>query len=328
MRSKVWKTAALRLSSWTGDAGRSSEIRDHLAQAEANGNPVGLADVASLGTLVARRAVRDIPWWLAGLPVALVVVLLLAHTYEEHFWAWDVVGVAEYPRTELTQRWVLATNLMFIIATVAALVAGRVVVQQLRQRRVVGPLTLLAILVVALSQTDLFIERTAWWRDGRLKPEHVNDVSGYSLVLFFAFALIPFVYIGGFVVSSRVPRERRAVRQAEPTSDLDSAALAAVGLPLLVVLGGWLLILPTVIFTWAARSFSTRLKIVTTVVVSAPIVTAFVWTTVLSFEIDDGHPVVWFGMLGLLFAVWARMAAVALRPLRGVRLRLSIEQPS
>ena len=98
-RDRLFGRIAEVLVSWCGDEARASELRGHLAEAEAAGRPVGIAGVGSLSMLVLRRVARDIPWWIAGLPVALILLLWVAMGYETHFFAWDVVGQEEAPRT-------------------------------------------------------------------------------------------------------------------------------------------------------------------------------------------------------------------------------------
>lgn len=330
MKPTVLTRVAMRLASWNGDDGRTSELHGHLADAAVNGQPIRVRDVGSLCILVGRRAVRDIPWWIAGLPVPAILLMILAITYETQFRAWDLVGASEHPRTPETEAWMLAVTVIGIVGVVAALVAGRISVRELRRGSVLAPVALVAALLIGSSQTDLYTQELAWVRDGGLKAEHVNDVSLYGVAVFGAIAAIPLVYLLVLWARDRIrqPGTRRPKSvEVESHAEFDPVALAAVGLPVLTIIGGWprLLLVLSLVFTWSAQSFSTRLKVAATVAVLVPIAAAVIWTIVLSLELDDGHPVVIFGVLGLLIAVWLRMAVVAFRPLRKLRVQIAVE---
>ena len=114
---------ARRLAHWTGDEGRAAEIRGHLDDAEAAGHPAHLRDVASVSSLVVRRAARDLPWWLAGLPIPVLFAGILAMTYETHFHAWDVVGPDEFARTSTTVVWMRVIETAAIIGVLAGLIS-------------------------------------------------------------------------------------------------------------------------------------------------------------------------------------------------------------
>ena len=79
------------------------------------------------------------------------------------------------------------------------------------------------------------------------------------------------------------------------------------------------------IFSLVAPSFTRRLKVIVTAALLAPLLTGFLWLRVIG-DIDDGHPAVIFGVLGIWLAVWLRMAFVAFRPMRTIRVRFQLEQ--
>lgn len=337
-RSRLFDRIAQVLVSWGSDEARASELRGHLAESEAAGDPVNLAGLASLGTLVARRAARDIPWWIAGLPVAFLFLAFAAFNYETHFFAWDVVGPDEHPRTAATTAWISAVTALTITMVIAGLCAGRVAIQHLRSGRVIGPLALVAAILVAISQGDLFVDRTPWWRDGSLRAEHVNEVPVYSVLLFLLVTMIPLVYLLASALvwkrfkrtgepTAQITSELEVVENAEvdAVQELDSVALAAAILPLLVVFVGFPVLFLTLIFTWGARSFTTRLKAVVTAALLVPLLVAFFWENVIA-DIDDGHPAVIFGVLGMWVVVWLRMTFVAFGPLRALRVQFHYEQ--
>lgn len=322
------------LASWSGDQTRASEVRGHLADAEEAGHSVDLRMVGSLGTLVLRRALRDIPWWVAGSPVALIFLAFVADNFGRHFAAWGLASQDEFPRTAATNIWILVVNGLAATMVVAGLGAGRAAIHHLRSGRIGGPLVLLTAILIAISQGNIFIERTPWWRDGSLtpKPEQINEVPFYSVFLFALVAMIPVMYLAvSALVWRRANGPRRAISrrthtgESETVEEIDPVAITAAGLPLLVTVGGFPLLFLALIFTWAARSFSRRLKILATSALLLPLVGALLWTTFVS-DIDDAHPAIFIGPMAISAAVWLRMAFLALRPLRTVRVRLQIEK--
>lgn len=332
MTSKYLAKIAMRLASWSGDDSRANEVADHLVEAEANGAPVEFLDVVSVATLVARRVVREIPWWIAGLPIPLAMLGLLSLTYENHFFAWDAVGADEHPRTAVSKFWQAAIVGLAASGVIAGLAAGRVAVHQLQQRMLGGPLALLAALFLAASQVDLFIERTPWWRDGRLRPEHVNEIPVYSVALFAAVAVIPVLYLltTAFLRSKRLDhRTPSAAGQntEEQALAFDPIALAAAGLPLLVWFAGPFVLLVTLTFIWIARSFSTSLKALATIVLAAPLMAVWAWITFMSSGIDDISPPIILGVLALWLALWLRIAVIALGPAFALHLSRHVGAP-
>lgn len=172
-------TLARHVSRFAGDDDRVAELRDHLAQQQSHGGTVGLADVGSLGVLVGRRAatrlVVDLPWIGVAALMTLPYLLLLGHSYETHFFAWDMTS-GDRPLPASAQSWSRTIDWLTIAGLIAALIAVRRAIEHLRQGRVGGPIALVVGFVVAASQSDLFIERTPWFRDGGLRAEHADEV--------------------------------------------------------------------------------------------------------------------------------------------------------
>jgi len=303
---------ARRLARWTGDEGRAAEIRGHLDDAEAAGHPTHLRDVASVSSLVVRRAARDLPWWLAGLPIPVLFAGILAMTYETHFHAWDVVGTDEFARTASTVAWMRAIETAALIGVVAALVAGRRVVHQLRQGELLGPTLFATAIIVAVNQIDLFVERTAWWRDGGLQAQHVNDISPHSIALFLGFALLPVAYL---VAARSSDTDRRSTEPAAEPNSLDSVAVIATALPLTAVFFGLPVLLMMLICVWLSRTFSRALKLAVTAAIGLPAAAAAAWVVFVG-PIDDLHPVVTAGLLLALATTWFRMVVATVRPHR------------
>ena len=303
---------ARRLAHWTGDEGRAAEIRGHLDDAEAAGHPTHLRDVASVSSLVVRRAARDLPWWLAGLPIPVLFAGILAMAYETHFHAWDVVGPDEFARTSTTVAWMRVIETAALIGVLAALVAGRRVVRQLRQGELLGPAVFATAIIVAVNQIDLFVERTAWWRDGRLHAQHVNDISPHSIALFLGFALLPVAYL---VAARWSDHERRPTSDGAEPGSLDSVAVIATALPLTADVFGLPALLMMLICVWLSPTFSRPLKLAATAAIGVPAAAAAAWVVFLG-PIDDLHPAVVVGLLLALAATWFRMAVATVRPLR------------
>jgi len=303
---------AHRLARWTGDDNRSAEVRSHLHEAEAAGHSVGLRDAASVATLVARRAARDLPWWLAGLPIPVLFAGIFAMTYETHFHAWDVVGRDEFVRTSSTVIWMRVIESAALVGVVAAIVAGRRVVQQLRQGSLLAPALFATTIIVAVNQIDLFVERTAWWRDGGLQAQHVNDVSPHSVALFVSFALLPVGYPRAARLGEDHPTD---TRRNDPPEAIDAVAVFATALPLTTFFFGPPALLLTLICVWLAPGFTGALKWAVTGVVGAPVAAAAAWTVVVG-PIDDVHPAVIAGVMLAFAATWFRMLVATVRPLR------------
>lgn len=304
---RVLNRLADRLSAHTGSDARARELRSHLIDLDAAGHQVSVADVASIGLLGLRaagqRAIRDLPWWIAGLPIALSSFLLLATAYETHFFAWDMVD--QRPESHWARSWQIIVYGVAALGALGAILAGRRVVEHLRHGRVLGPGLLITALVLAATQIDLFAERTPWRRDGRLKPTHVEEVPMYSVALIAGFALIPIVYL---LADFGVTHTRRRTRSID-SGPLDPPAVIAVVLPLLMPMVSFLLIPPFIVLVWFAKPFSRLLKVAATAVITAPLT----WMVFVS-DIDGTAVLIpIFVVQGL---VWIRMTVVALGPLR------------
>lgn len=326
MSSKLLAKVATRIASWSGDEARAIEVKTHLAEAEAHGAAVGVLDVGSIATLVVRRAIRDIPFWIAGLPVPLLTWFVLAWTYEGHFHAWDVVGAAEHPRSAASELWQTGIIALGVLGVASGLAAGRLAVRQLQRGNLLAPTALLLALFTAASQSDLFVEYTPWWRDGGLRAEHVNELPIRSVGLFIAFAMIPVAYLlGALFLRARQPAASLpAVAMQE--ANLDPVALAAAGSPLLFWAAGPFALLVTLTLICVARSFSTRLKLTAMVVILAPLGALVAWGTIVTSSNDDLNPVVVLAVFAMLLALWTRIAVVALKPLRDLRIGFTLEQ--
>ena len=329
---RLLERVARWLAARSGSNERAAELRDHLDEAAERGHRTSIGDVGSLMALslraTLRRAVSDLPWWIAGLPVAAFMVLLLATTYETHFAAWDFVSNDEVVWTTQARTWKTIIDVALVVSLVAALFAGRRTIEQLRHGRLLLPGALLVAMFASVTQVDLFIERTPWWRDGTvqgslsgLRPEHVNEIAPYSIGLFAAFALIPF----GFLVLDRLRRPSRTEKaarsaKAAPTpAGVDPAALSAVFLPLtfpvigvVALVGWWIAVL-------AAPSFSRRLKAVASALILVTTATATVWTVFIAGPADEPSGLSILVVLGSFALVWIWIGLVALRPITSSR---------
>lgn len=301
------------LARHAGDDARAAELHDYLAHARAHGELLSPADAGSIAVLVGRRVVSrvvlDLPWLAVAALLTLPYLLLLGHSYETHFFAWDMAN-GETPVSASARSWRTIVDWLTVVGLLGAFIASRRAIEHLRRGRSVGPLLLALAWFVAASQSDLFIERTPWFRDGRLRAEHIDIVPFYSVGLYAAFVLIPLCFLMWDLVS----RRRRAGRSRIVSIErdlIDPKAVAAAGSIFLIVFQPLLAPFAMLGFLWAARPFSRTLKIVATVAVLAPINTFIGYALVT--DIDDPPSVV-LGMMLVTVAVWLRVAFVALRP--------------
>ena len=320
MRSILLRVAEL-LSRYTGSDARAEELRSHVSDSEAAGHRVTAADVGSIAILagrsVAARLARDLPWWLAGVPVALLIVIAPVLAYETHFFAWDMI---ERPPEEASARfWKRAVDALLIVSFVAGLVAGRRCIEHLRHGRIVLPGMLLLATFVAASQVDLFVERTPRWRDGGLKESHINEVPMYSVALIAMFAVLPVLFVVIDVAMSRRHRPQGAHVAGEHVSHIDGRAIAAIVLPLFHLSVGPMWIVPFLLLTWITPAFSRRLKLVVTLALAVPVIGLVSWGVMnqgsRNDPLDDGMVIV-LAVFASFLVAWLRMAFIALRPLK------------
>lgn len=332
MSSPILRRVAELLSRHTGSDARGDELRSFVADSEAAGHRVTAADVGSIGALVGRsvaeRIARDLPWWLAGVPVALLIVIAPALAYETHFFAWDMI---ERPPEEASARfWKRTVDALLVVSFVAALVAGRRCIEHLRHGRIAPPGMLLLATFMAASQVDLFVERTPWWRDGGLQESHINEVPVHSVALIAMFAVLPVLYVVIDVVMSKRHRRQGAVVAGELTP-IDGRALAALVLPFVHYIVGPMWIVPFLVLTWMTPVFGRRLKLVVTLVVAVPVIGLVSWEVMnqggRNDALDDGMLIVLAMFVGFL-VVWLRMAFIALRPVKTMKVDVRFTERS
>lgn len=212
MSSELLGRAARWLVERAGSDARVAELRAYLADASDHGERITPAEVGSLAVLAGRHGVRrgvaDLPWWFTALPAAFAMFVLLGFTYETHFPAWDFVGADEVEWTSEARAWKSVVDVLTIVGVIGSLVAARRLVDHLRSGRLVLPALWFLSLIIAFSQTDLFVERNPWWDGSRsldgLRSDHVNAIAPYSIGLFATFALFPL----GFLVIDRLATRR------------------------------------------------------------------------------------------------------------------------
>ena len=325
MNSSLSRRIAERLSRHTGSDSRAQELRSHLAEAETSGHPITTADVGSIALLAARsagaRAARDLPWWLAGFPVAFLLFVPPVLSYETHFFAWDMI---EVPPADASARfWKRAVDVLLITSFLFGLVAGRRCIEHLRNGRVALPGLLLLSTFVAGSQVDLFVERTPWWRDGGLQESHINEVPMYSVALITMFTALPALFVLIDVFLSRRDGAKRLAAGTVNSTTIDGRAVVALVLPFLHLAVGPLWLLPFLLLVWLAPVFSRRLKVTATLIVVVPVASLIIWglanTSTSNDPLDDGIAIV-LGVFVSFLAVWLRMAFVALQPLRTMKV--------
>lgn len=306
----------------TGSDTRAAELQSHLDEARERGETTSIGDIASLGWLAGRtaliRVLRDLPWWFAGLPVALFSLLLLALTYETHFPAWDFVGPGEVAWTRQARVWSTIVNVATVLSVITALIAGRRLVERLRRGQLFLPIGLLLVMITAASQIDLFIERSSWYRSegptlAALRAEHVNELQPYSLALYGTFAFIPI----GFLLIDRLwsTRLNSDVADGEVLYS-DAAAIASVFLPVLLPVIGFFALASWFVAIMASDVFSVRLKAVVVVVLVVPLVGATVWELSLAQGSDD--PPTWavLGSIAAFVLVWLWSICVTIQSWR------------
>ena len=189
-----------RLIAQSGPDERTEELRHHFDDEREAGRSVSLADVASLLPLVTRtltvRAVRDLTWWIAGLPLVLLMIVILGINYAMHFNAWDIVGVDEYPHTPDALFWRSSVNVAFAVGVVAAIPAGRRLIGHLKSGNwlaVMLPATLMGVGTLSLALSRFAPANQATNFD----PEFVNDFSPISVGAFLFLSALPALFLAG-----------------------------------------------------------------------------------------------------------------------------------
>ncbi len=146
---------------------------------------VGPRDAISMGTLVVRRwgstAVESLPLLLCGLPIAILPFMFIAFVYETHFRPWDLME--DTPSSDPFAhglRW--AYDNLFVIPGALCVIVGGRCIQYLRRGDFWFPSLVVCISLIGMSQSSLFIERTAW-EFRNLRPSDVDSVSGWSILM-------------------------------------------------------------------------------------------------------------------------------------------------
>lgn len=186
------RRVANRLAQWSGDDGRSQELVAYFDDSVASGYPIAPADIGSLVVAVGRyqglRALRDLPLWVVGLPVALMVVLPWAIGYESHFFAWDMME--EQPITDSAALWRSLVDALVLAIFIESLVIGRRWVSYITRRDLRRLALSFSVLALGSLQLGRFVDRAPWERDGRLKAEHINEVPYYSIGLYASYVVL------------------------------------------------------------------------------------------------------------------------------------------
>lgn len=180
------------LARWSGDDVRSQELRTYFDDAAAAGYPVGPADIGSLliatGRYASLSALKDLPLWIAGLPIALMVAVPWLIGYESHFFAWDMNE--EGPISSSATNWKTFVDVLLLLILLQGFAIGRLSVTRILRGNFVWPaLSFLALGAVSL-QLGRFVGRTPWERDGWLKAEHVDEVPLFSVGLYATYVLL------------------------------------------------------------------------------------------------------------------------------------------
>lgn len=190
-----------RLISRTGSDARTEELRNHFDDERTAGRGASLADVASLVPLVARtlamRSVRDLTWWIAGLPFVFLMFIILGLNHSLHFSAWDMVGVGEYPHTPNALFWRSAVNVAAVVGVVAAIPAGRRLIGHLKSGSwfaLAVPATLVGLGALSLLFATFFAPES---QATNFDPEFVNEFSPVSVGLFLALCAVPVLFLMG-----------------------------------------------------------------------------------------------------------------------------------
>lgn len=203
---------AVRFAKWAGDGARAAELRGHLHDLDESSAGISTRDVGSVAALAVNhqfeRAIRDLPWWLAGLPFAFLLLIAFSFAYETHFFAWDMIE--RTPDTTEARIGKRVVDGLVLAGVLFGLLAGRRAVEHVRHGRITPVLLLFVAIIAAGSQLDLFTERTPDVRDGGLLERHINEVPYYSVGLFAAIALVPMLFVVADMMWSRQQRKKGA----------------------------------------------------------------------------------------------------------------------
>jgi len=303
------------------DRARSEELQSHIDDATSAGAPLGPADAASvLGMALrsqAKRALAQLPLVLAGLPVFVLCFMAYGSIYELHFPQWGFMEETASAGSVATLRQVV--GLGWLVLLPLGLFSGWRVARSIGQGRWVLPGLYVLGLLVLISQASLFIERTAWFRDGQIQPRRVDEVSPYSVGLLAISFILPVGYIAfdslvrrhsfGSATSQRSTQHTTSPIQPEGPRR-DYVGVAAILSPLLMWSGSPAAVV-FLLLTWVAPSFKLKHRIAATLAVVAPLATAAVIVWLLGSSIDDPG-LGFFGCVVFFVGVWAWLATVVL----------------
>ncbi|MEE9417108.1 MAG: hypothetical protein V3V01_17645, partial [Acidimicrobiales bacterium] len=118
-----WNRLSESLLRWV-EVDRAEEIKTHIGDATQAGAPLEPIDAASVARLAAATITkRQLPLFVAGLPIAMLCILAYGSIYESHFMPWDLME--ETPSTNpaaATAR--MAINNAWLVVLPVGLVSG------------------------------------------------------------------------------------------------------------------------------------------------------------------------------------------------------------
>ncbi len=318
---------------------RRQEVEGHLDDTIEAGHAVRASDTGSIAALAVRskveRAARSFPLWLAGLPVAILVLFSYGTVYEAHFFPWDMMEDTE--STATFARWLrVLADWAWVGLLPLGLGSGYRVAQRIRDQQWIMSAAYVGGLFVLISQSSLFAERNEWYATSGLRPEAVDQVSPYSVVMFTLVLLLPTIFLVADWITHRgttVSNEEASLSELEPPAEreqIDGTAVAAVMLPLMMFVIPMLWVAPFLIVLWLSPVFSRRLKALASITSVLPVAMFALWFWIVGDNDGDGAGTVFalIAALGVQLAVWVRLAMVAFAPLRGKRLHFVLPDQS
>ena len=202
-----------RLISQCGSEDRIAELRYHFAEERAVGRHARLGDLGSLLALAtrsaARGAVRDIPYWIAGLPFFLIMFMGLAFVYSGNFPGWDMVGTNEFAYTPQARFWRAFVDWSYAIGLIASVPAGRRLIEH--GRNLGWSVVAVPALAVGLAVAGTQLGYLAPGTQGSFRPQSVNELWVPSIAIFLALAYVPVI----FLLIDRLVLRRRLVPATE-----------------------------------------------------------------------------------------------------------------